>query len=692
MGVATSIAVLDYKQGGILMKVYPTPKIRYIAFIAHGGAGKTTLAEAMLYNTGATNRLGKVDDGNTVSDFLPEEIKRKISISTSLVPCEYRDHKINILDTPGFADFLGEVRAAVKVADNALVVVSAVAGVEVQTEMFWEEAQNLPKIVFVNRMDRENANFYKTLDDLKDKFSGTIVPLQLPIGAEASFKGVVDLLKMKALIFEPGSGKYKEEDIPTDMMAEVESYKEQLIEAAAEGNDDLLVKYLEGEELTDEEIRTGIADAASKGAAVFVFCGSALNNIGVLPVMDFIVDCMAAPHAQTDQDMSGEPLAALVFKTIADPYIGRLNFFKVIQGEIKADSVVYNATKERDEKIGQILVMRGKEQQAVPEAKNGDIVAVAKLAVTATGDTLTVKANPIKLEEIVFPEPTLGTAIEPKSKGDEDKLSNSLQRLMEEDPTIRLEKNTETKQTILHTMGESHTDIIVERLQRKFGVEVKTDEMRIPYRETIRAQVQVEGTHKKQSGGHGQYGHVWLRMEPSEEEFEFGEEIFGGVVPKQYVPAVEKGIREAMAEGVLAGYPVTNIKAVLYDGSYHSVDSSEIAFKMAAILAFRKGMEQAKPVLLEPICNVEVEIPEQFMGDIIGDLNSKRGRVLGMEPCGKNQVVRAQVPLKEMVRYSIDLKSITQGRGKFKMEFDHYEEVPPKVAEEIIEKTKRERE
>ncbi len=674
------------------MKVYPTPKIRNIAFIAHGGSGKTTLAEAMLYNTGATTRLGKVDDGNTVSDFLPEEIKRKISISTSLVPCEYRDHKINILDTPGFADFLGEVRAALKVADSALVVVSAVAGVEVQTEMFWEEAQDLPKIVFINRMDRENANFYKTLDDLRDKFSGTIVPLQLPIGAEASFKGVVDLLKMKALIFEPGSGKYKEEEIPSDMMAEVESYKEQLIEAAAEGNDELLVKYLEGEELTDEEIRTGIAEAASKGAVVFVFCGSALNNIGVLPVMDFIVDCMAAPNANAEKDMSKEPLAALVFKTIADPYIGRLNFFKIVQGEVKSDSVVYNATKEREEKIGQILVMRGKEQQGVPEAKNGDIVAVAKLAVTTTGDTLTVKANPVKLEGIDFPEPTLGIAIEPKAKGDEDKLSNSLQRLMEEDPTIRLEKNTETKQTILHTMGESHTDIIVERLQRKFGVEVKTAEMRIPYRETIRAQVQVEGKHKKQTGGHGQYGHVWLRMEPSEEEFEFSEEIFGGVVPKQYVPAVEKGIREAMAEGVVAGYPVTNVKAVLYDGSYHSVDSSEMAFKLAAILAFRKGMEQAKPVLLEPIYNVEVEIPEQFMGDIIGDLNSKRGRVLGMEPRGKNQVVRAQVPLKEMVRYSIDLKSITQGRGKFKMEFDHYEEAPPKVAEEIIEKAKREKE
>ncbi|MGE5544832.1 MAG: elongation factor G [Bacillota bacterium] len=674
------------------MKVYPTPQIRNVAIIAHGGSGKTTLTEAMLYNTGVTSRLGRVDDGNTVSDFLPEEIKRKISISTSLVPCEYRDHKINILDTPGFADFLGEVRAAVKVADNALVVVSAVAGVEVQTEMFWEEAQNLPKIVFVNRMDRENANFYKVLDDLKDKFSGTIVPLQLPIGAEANFKGVVDLLKMKALIFEPGSGKYREEEIPADMMAEVESYKEQLIEAAAEGDDDLLTKYLEGEELTDAEIRVGIAEAASKGAVVFVFCGSALNNIGVLPVMDFIVDCMAAPQANADKDLSKEPLAALVFKTIADPYIGRLNFFKVVQGSIKADTAVYNATKEKEEKLGQILVMRGKEQQPVPEAKTGDIVAVAKLAVTTTGDILTVKANPQELQGIEFPEPTLGTAIEPKAKGDEDKLGNALQKLMEEDPTISLEKNTETKQTILRTMGESHTDIIVERLQRKYGVEVRTTEMRIPYRETIRGQVQVEGKHKKQSGGHGQYGHVWLRIEPAEEEFVFGEELFGGSVPKQYVPAVEKGVREAMTEGVLAGYPVTNIKTILYDGSYHSVDSSEMAFKLAAILAFRKGMEQARPVLLEPIYNVEVEIPDQFMGDIIGDLNSKRGRVLGMEPQGKNQVIRAQVPLKEMLRYSIDLKSITQGRGRFKMEFDHYEEAPPKVAEEIIEKSKREKE
>ncbi len=674
------------------MKVYPTTQIRNVAFISHGGAGKTSLAEAMLFNTGVTSRLGRVDDGNTVSDFLPEEIKRKISISSTLIPCEYRDFKINIIDTPGFADFLGEVRAAVRVADNAVVVVSAVAGVEVQTEMFWEEAQHLPKVAFINRMDKENANFEKTLDDIRSKFSGTIVPLQIPIGAEANFKGVVDLVKMKALIFEAG-GKYREEDIPVEMMGDVEAYKEKLIEAAAEGDDELLNKYLEGEELTDAEIKLGIAEAASKGLGVFVFCGSATNNMGVIPLMDFIVDCMASPlTAAGDKDVSKEPMAALVFKTIADPYLGRLNFFKVVQGSLKADSVIYNSSKEKDEKINQILVMRGKEQQAVPEVKTGDIAAVAKLSFTTTGDTLTSKTAPQILETIEFPIPTLGTAIEPKTKGDEDKLGNALQRLMEEDPTIRLEKNTETKQTILKTMGESHSDVIVERLKGKFGVEVKTAEMRIPYRETIRGQVQVEGKHKKQSGGHGQFGHVWIRMEPCEEDFVFGEELFGGSVPKQYVPAVEKGLREALPEGVLAGYPVTNIKVTLYDGSYHSVDSSEMAFKLAAVLAFRKGMEQARPVIQEPIYNIEVEIPEQFMGDIIGDLNSKRGRVLGMEPKGKNQVIKAQVPFKEVLRYSIDLKAITQGRGKYTLEFDHYEEAPPKVAEEVIEKSKKDKE
>ncbi len=672
------------------MNVYPTEKIRNVAIIAHGGAGKTSLTEAMLYQTGAIKRLGRVDDGNTTADFYPEEIKRKITINTTLVPCEYKGFKINVLDTPGFADFAGEVKGALRVADSVVVVLSAVAGVEVQTEIYWEECGQIPKIAFINKMDRENASFEKVLEDMREKFSQPIVPLQIPIGAEASFKGVVDLVKMKALLFEPGSGKMTEADIPAELADQAEALREQLVEAAAEGDDELLNKYLEGEELTDEEIRRGIKGAACNGTAVFVFCGSALNNMGIQPLMDFIVDCMPDPTHHPDvkgKDPSAEPLAALVFKTIADPYIGRLNFFRVFTGTMKADSVVYNANKEKEERIGNLLVMRGKEQFAVPELKAGDIAAVAKLSVTTTGDTLTDKARPVILAGIEFPQPTLAMAIEPKSKGDEDKLSSALQRLMEEDPTITMEKNTETRQTILKTMGETHTDIIVERLKSKFGVDVGTTEMKIPYRETIRATVQVEGKHKKQTGGHGQYGHVWLKLEPlPDAEFAFEESVFGGAVPRNFFPAVEKGVREAMTEGVLAGYPVTNVKVTLYDGSYHPVDSSEMSFKLAAILAFRKGMEQAKPVLLEPIMNVEVTIPEQYLGDIIGDLNSKRGRVLGMEPQGKNQVVKAQVPLAEMARYSIDLKSITQGRGRFQMAFSHYEEVPANIAEKIIKK------
>ncbi|MGE5371219.1 MAG: elongation factor G [Solirubrobacterales bacterium] len=670
------------------MKVYPTPQIRNVAIIAHGGAGKTSLTEAMLFNTGATSRLGRVDDGNTVSDFLPEETKRKMSTSTSLVPCEYRDCKINVLDTPGFADYAGEVKGALRVADTALFMVSAPAGVEVQTELYWEDAVDVPKLIFVNKMDRENANFEKALDDMRDKLSGIIVPIQIPIGAESNFKGIVDLVRMKAYMFEGNTGKVKEAEIPADMMGEVETYKEQLMEAAAEGDDDLLNKYLDGVSLTDEEIRIGIRAAAAKGSAVFVFCGAATANQGVVQLMDFLIDCAPAPSAEGE----GKPLACLVFKTIADPYIGRLNFFKVYQGSLKAESSVYNTNKEKEEKINQILIMRGKEQQTVPEAKTGDIAAVAKLAETITGNTLSIKSNPQDMGTIEFPEPTLSTAIEPKSKGDEDKLGNAIHRLIEEDPTIRLEKNTETRQTILRTLGESHTDIVLERLQRKFGVEVKTTDLRIPYRETIRASVQVEGKHKKQSGGHGQFGHVWIKMEPSEQDFVFSESLFGGSVPKNYVPAVEKGIRESLPEGALAGYPVTNISVNLYDGSYHTVDSSEMAFKIAANLAFKKGMEMAKAVLLEPVYAVEVEVPEQFMGDIIGDLNSKRGRVAGMEPKGKMQVIKAQVPLKEMLRYSIDLKSITQGRGRFKMEFSHYEEAPAKEAEQVIAKAKLDRE
>ncbi len=678
------------------MKVYPSSKIRNIALVGHGGTGKTSLAEAMIYNTGATKRLGKVDDGNTVADFYPEEIKKKITISTALVPCEYKDHKINILDTPGYSDFYFEVAGTMRVADSMLVVLSATAGVEVQTEIVWDDYPTVPKLAFINKMDRENADFYKVLDDIKNSFSDNIVPVQIPIGAAESFKGVVDLLKMKALIFEAGSGKISEEEIPADMMDEVESFKETLIEAAAEANDDLLGKYLEGEELSDAEIMDGIKEAASNGSAVFVFCGSALNNMGVSPLMDFIVNCAAAPDKNplvAGKDMENEAFLAQVFKTIADPYIGRLTMFRLFTGKLKADSVVYNANKEKEEKIAQLLIMTGKEQASVPEIYAGDIAAVAKLSVTSTGDSLTLKAQPVIMDPIEFPVPTLGIAIEPRSKGDEDKLSGALQRLLEEDPTIRVEKNVETRQTILRAMGDTHVDIIVEKLSRKFGVDVLSREMRIPYRETIKATVEAEGKHKKQSGGHGQYGHVFVKFEPLYEgEFEFAENVFGGSVPRQYFPAVEKGLIEAMEEGVLAGYPVTNIKATLYDGSYHSVDSSEMAFKMAARIAFRKGVESAKPVLLEPIMNVQIEVPEAYMGDIIGDLNSRRGRVQGMEPAGKKQLIRAQVPLAEMARYTIDLKSMTQGRGKFKMEFSNYEEVPGQNAEKIIEKAKQEKE
>ena len=678
------------------MKVYPTSKIRNIALVGHGGTGKTSLVEAMLYNTGAIKRMGKVDDGNSVADYLPEEVKRKITISTALVPCEYRDHKINVLDTPGYADFYFEVTGALRVADSVMMVLSATAGVEVQTEVIWEDFSEVPKIAFINKMDRENADFYKALNEMKESFSDNIVPVQLPIGAEDNFKGVVDLVKMKALIFEPGTGKISETDIPADMMDDAETYKESLIEAAAEANDELLTKYLEGEELSDTEILEGIKEAAASGTAVFVFCGSALNNIGIQPLMDFIVDCSATPDTNPmvkGKDLDNEPLAAQVFKTIADPYIGRLNMFRVFTGKMKADNVIYNANKEKEEKIAQILIMTGKEQAAVPELFAGDIGAVAKLAVTGTGDSLTVKANPVVIEPIQFPQPTLSMAIEPKSKGDEDKLSGALQRLLEEDPTIRVEKNTETRQTIMKTMGDTHVDIVIEKLARKFGVDVISKEMRIPYRETIRGTVEAEGKHKKQTGGHGQYGHVWIKFEPTEDgEFVFEENVFGGSVPRNYFPAVEKGLVEAMEEGVLAGYPVTNLKATLYDGSYHSVDSSEMAFKIAARLAYRKGLEAAKPVLLEPIVNVEVEVPETYMGDIIGDMNSKRGRVMGMEPAGRKQIIKAQAPQAEMARYTIDLKSMTQGRGKFRMEFSHYEEVPGQIAEKIIEKARQEKE
>ncbi|MFA5535893.1 MAG: elongation factor G [Bacillota bacterium] len=675
------------------MKVFTTDRIKNIGVVAHGGAGKTSLTEAMLFNAGAINRLGRVDDGNTVTDYHPEETKRKITINTALAPLIWQDNKINILDTPGYSDFIGDVKSALRVVDSLIITVCAVSGVEVQTEILWDfaEEQNLPRFIYINKMDRENANFDRVLNQIDEQFNGLITPFQLPMGSENNFKGIVDLVSLKALLYEE-SGKAKEVDIPPELEDLAHEYHEKLIEAAAEGDDDLLMKYLEGEELTIEEIHLGLQKGVKENKIIPVFCGSALNNIGITAFLDNLVEYAPGPHESLNknEELNQENFAALTFKTLSDPYVGKISFIKVFSGALKADSVVYNSAKENDEKIAQIFIMQGKNQFPVPELHAGDIGALTKLQTTNTGDTLTQKNKPVALDGIDFPIPTLSIAIQPKSKGDEDKLGLAISRLLEEDPTLRYTKNIETNQAVMTGMGEMHLDIVLERLKIKFGVDVEQIDLKVPYHETIRGKsVKVEGKHKKQSGGHGQYGHVFIDMEPlGEGEFEFAETVFGGSVPRNYFPAVEKGIRESMSEGVLAGYPVTNIKVTLTDGSYHSVDSSELAFKIAASIAFKKALEQAKPVLLEPIVSVEVKVPEQFMGDIMGDLNGKRGRILGMEPSGKMQIIKALVPQSEMNRYAIDLKSITQGRGQFTMEFYGYEEVPANIADKIIEAAK----
>jgi elongation factor G len=576
-----------------------------------------------------------------------------------------------------------------------MTVVEAVAGVEVQTEIGWQEANRvkLPKMIFINKMDRENANFDRVLDQVKDILKCNAVPVELPIGSETQFSGIVDLLTMKAYRYNK-DGSYQEQEIPGDLLSAAQEAHQNLMEAAAEGDDELLMRYLDGETLTGEEIFTGLKKAFQSQSLVPVLCGSSLNNIGIRHLMDFIVNVIPSPAdlAEPGANPQQEPLAALVYKTMADPYVGKVSFFRVFGGVLKSDSQVYNATKEKEEKIAQLFVMRGKQQENVTEVKAGDLAAVAKLQETGTGNTLCRKDKVIILPGIDFPEPNLSFAIEPKSKVDEDKLGSAMAKLVEADPTIRLSKNTETKETILTGMGDTHLEIVLERLQQKFGVEVTSKKPKIPYRETIRSTVQSEGRHKKQTGGRGQFGHVWMTLEPMPEgDFEFAEKVFGGAVPRQYYPAVEKGVREALNEGVLAGYPVTGLRATLYDGSFHPVDSSELAFKLAAILSFKNGMEKANPVLLEPVMNVEVTVPEQFMGDIMGDFNSRRGRILGMESRdGGVQVIRATAPLAELADYAIVLKSITQGRGTFKMEFFQYDETPARLAEEIIEKHKAE--
>lgn len=675
-------------------------KIRNVALIAHGGAGKTSLSEALLYDSGAIKRLGKVDEGNTVSDYDPEEIRRKMSVNTSILPCEWKGYKINILDTPGYMDFVGEVLGALRVCEGAVVVVDASAGVEVGTEMVWTYAdeRQLPRLVFVNKMDRENADFLRVVNEVAEKFGVNVIPIQLPLGSEASFSGVVDLIRMKAY----AGSEAREMEIPSQLKELTEEYRTKLMEAAAENDDELIVKYLEGEPLTEEEIKRGLAIGVKSRKFVLALCGAATLDIGGRALLDAIVDYFPSPAEVEARTESGEtlkadesgPLAVLIFKTFADPYVGKLSYFKVYSGVMNSDSRVFNARAGEEERIGQLFFLRGKEQIPVKQVGPGDIGAVAKLSVTITGDTLCDKGHIVALPGIKYPEPLFSVAVAPKTKADLDKLSNVLNRLVEEDPTFQVKREFSTGETILSGMGESHVEIAIRKLQDKFGVSVVTSLPKVPYRETITKVARAQGKYKKQTGGRGQYGDVWLRLEPLPRGtgFEFAEEIFGGAVPKQYIPAVEKGLKEVIQSGVLAGFPVVDIKAVLYDGSYHPVDSSELAFKIATHLGFKKAMEQAGPILLEPIMNVTITVPEQFTGDVLGNLNTKRARVMGMEQKKGTAIIKAQVPLAEMQRYATELRSLTQGRGVFSMEFSHYEEVPSHIAQAIIEQARKERE
>ena len=688
------------------MKEYQTEQLRNIALLSHGSAGKTSLAEAMLFNSGAINRLGRVDEGTTVSDYDEEEVRRHISLSTSIIPCEWNGHKINVLDTPGYLDFVGEVKGAVRVADGALILLDAASGVEVGTDLVWGYAdeQNLPRLVFINKMDRENASFQRCLDALKEKFEASFIPIQLPIGSQDDFEGLVDLIAMKAYL----GSKAEEGEIPASLRGEIDNYRLHLIEAAAESEDELIVKYLEAEELTEEEIRRGLKARIADGSVVPVLCGSATANIGVQPLLQTIVEYLPSPaevgdivatnpatseeETLTPNELS--PLAVLAFKTLADPYVGKLTYFRVYSGLMESDSRVFNSRSGEEERIGQLYVPRGKDQIPVDRIRTGDIGAVAKLGNTSTGDTLCDKGHPLVLSPPIFPRPVFSVAVHPKTKSDLDKMSTTLARLAEEDPTLHIAREPSTGETILSGMGESHVDIAARRLHQKFGVNITTSVPKVPYRETITRTASAQGRHKKQTGGRGQFGDVFIRFEPLPRGsgFEFVDEIRGGAVPSSYIPAVEKGLKEIMQKGVLAGYPTTDFRAALYDGSFHTVDSSEIAFKLAAHLAFKKAIPQAGPVLLEPIMDATITIPEEFTGDVLGDLNSRRGRVQGMDQRRGMAIITAQAPLAEMQRYATDLRSITQGRGIYTMEFSHYEEVPSHIAQKIIEEARREAE
>jgi elongation factor G len=685
------------------MPQYTTEQIRNVVLLSHSGAGKTALSEAMLYSTGAITRLGKVDQGNTTSDYDPDEVKRKSSIYLSLVPCEWQGMKVNIMDTPGYADFIGEVMAAVRVADSAVIVVCAASGVEVGTELSWgySDEQKIPRLVFVNKIDRENADFFKVLEELQAHFGKMCLPIELPIGAQQNFTGVIDLITMKAY------SKDQEGEIPDSLRGQAEEFRDKLVEAVAETDDDLITKYLEGEALTKEEIRRGLRVATVSGHVVPVLVGSAQENLGTTRLLDSIShylpspkdrDTISATNTQTKQDETIEPdptapLAALVFKTSADPYVGKLTYFRVFSGTINSDSIAWNANRNSQERVAQLFMIRGKVQEPIPYLIAGDIGAVAKLAETNTGDTLCGKDHPLVLPAIAFPLPTMSVAVHPKTKADLDKLGSSLSRIAEEDPSLHVHRDAVTAETILSGMGEAQLEVVAEKMQRKFGVDVLIEIPKIPYKETITSPTRVEYKHKKQTGGHGQYGHVFLELEPMPRGTgnEFSSRIVGGAVPKNYFPAVEKGVFEALQEGVLTKHPVVDIKVTLYDGTFHAVDSSEMAFKIASSHAMKKGLSEGHPVLLEPIMTMRITVPESFTGDIMGDLNSKRAKVMGMTPQGGWSVIEARAPLAEVQRYAIDMRSITQGKGNFQMELSHYEEVPAHITQRITAEAEKEK-
>ena len=686
------------------MAQYGLENIRNLALLAHNGAGKTSLSEAILFNTKVINRLGKVSEGSTTSDYDPAEQKRGMSINLSMLPYIWQGNKINLMDTPGYPDFVGEVKSAIRVSEGAVIVVCASSGVEVGTEQVWSycDAIDLPRIAYINRMDRENVDFDKVVNQIQTKFGRKCLPVQLPIGAHTSFQGVIDLLKMKSYT---GTAA-KEGDVPEALKSQAQSLRDNLVESIAETEDSLLEKFLGGEELSPEELAKALRNAIVSGKLVPIMAGSGLQNIGVIPLMDAINGYLPAPKerevlivGEGNQPVKIAPnptgsLAALVFKTSADPYVGRLTYFRVYCGAITSNSQVWNVTRGENERIGQLFILRGKSQEPAQEIGAGDIGAVAKLSVTATGDTIGAKDKPIKIVPVIFPEPRYSEAVYPKTKLDLDKLGSSLAKIVEEDPTLKMHREPTTSETILSGIGEIQLSVAAEKMSRKFGVNVELQTPKVPYKETITVQCEAEYKHKKQTGGHGQYGHVVLELVPLPRGSgtEFTERIVGGTIPKNFIPAVEKGVHEGVQEGVLGGYPVEDVRITAIDGSFHPVDSSEICFKIAGAGAVKKGLADGKPVILEPIMKLKITAPDSYTGDIIGDLNTKRGQVHGMLPEDGMNTIEAIVPLAEVQRYAMNLKSITQGKGTYSMEFSHYQEAPPIVTQKIIAAKQAEKE